>query len=574
MFSALDAPIHKPFQGPVTRFWLVVWAVALSLGWLLPNHYLPWPSFHLEAWTSTLLLLMVGGVFLRIPGKTALYSPALFVFGVTLIPLAQYAAGMHPLAGAVWVAAMYLFAFMLAMVAAARWESAQPAQLADGLFLAIGIAAIVSVGLQLHQWLSLDRLFLWDMGNQTLRPFANFGQPTLLSTFLLWGLLGVAWGMQRQYLGKWIGLMASFYLLFGVALTGSRTPWIAVAILVAGAWYWRDVWRNRWTPWLATGLAAYFWMCLFAKGWILRQLLLGEVEDVMRAESGGTRLRVWAMLFDAALLRPWFGYGWNQIAVAHLEVAAGHPPLYMLFANAHNVFLDLVLWSGFPLGLMISAGLVWWMWRTFRTVRRAEDVLLLMLLLVLANHAMLEYPFSYAYLLLPAGLVVGMLDARLTSPVLQTGGRWIGLCLSGLMAVLLSLVIRDYSRVEASYLALRFEFANLATAAPREPPEVVLLTHLRELIRYARYEPHPGMSDEELAWMVSVVNLYPSAGNIHKLAAAMAWNKRPDEARLWLQRMCGLVARDQCEAVRQGWARKAAGDPIIRGVPWPANIKD
>jgi hypothetical protein len=246
----------------------------------------------------------------------------------------------------------------------------------------------------------------------------------------------------------------------------------------------------------------------------------------------------------------------------------------MLFANAHNVFLDLVLWSGFPLGLMISAGLVWWMWRTFRTVRRAEDVLLLMLLLVLANHAMLEYPFSYAYLLLPAGLVVGMLDARLTSPVLQTGGRWIGLCLSGLMAVLLSLVIRDYSRVEASYLALRFEFANLATAAPREPPEVVLLTHLRELIRYARYEPHPGMSDEELAWMVSVVNLYPSAGNIHKLAAAMAWNKRPDEARLWLQRMCGLVARDQCEAVRQGWARKAAGDPIIRGVPWPANIKD
>lgn len=568
MFPGADASIHKPFQGPVTGFWLAVWAVALSLGWLLPNHYLPWPSFHLEAWVAALLLLMAGVVFLRIPGKTAFYSSTLFVFGVALIPLAQYAAGMHPLAAAAWVAAMYLFAFMLSMVAAARWELAQPGQLADGMFLAIGIAAIVSVGLQLHQWLSLDRLFLWDMGNQTLRPFANFGQPTLLSTFLLWGLLGVAWGVQRQYLGKWVGLMASFYLLFGVALTGSRTPWIAVAVLVGGAWYWRAVWRSRWTPWIATGLAVYFWMCLFAKGWILRQLLLGEVEDLLRAE-GGTRLRVWTMLFDAAWLRPLFGYGWNQIAAAHLEVAVSHPPLYMLFANAHNLFLDLILWCGIPLGLMISAGLVWWMWRTFRTVRRAEDVLLFMLLLVLANHAMLEYPFSYAYLLLPAGLVVGMLDARLTSPVLQIGGRWIGLCLSGLMALLLSMVIRDYSRVESSYLALRFEFANLPTAASREPPDVLLLTHLRELIRYARYEPHPGMSDEELAWMQSVANLYPSAGNIHKLAAAMAWNKRPDEAQLWLRRMCSMVARDQCEAVRLGWARQAANDPKIRDVPWP-----
>jgi hypothetical protein len=142
------------------------------------------------------------------------------------------------------------------------------------------------------------------------------------------------------------------------------------------------------------------------------------------------------------------------------------------------------------------------------------------------------------------------------------------------MVLLLSLVIRDYSRVESSYLALRFEFANLATSAPRKPPDVLLLTHLRELIRYARYEPRPGMSDEELAWMVSVVNLYPSAGNIHKLAAAMAWNERPDEARLWLRRMCSLVARDQCEAVRQAWARQATNDPQIRDVPWPVPLEN
>ena len=566
VFCGASDPVKKPF----THFWLLIWSLALSLGWLLPNHYLPWPSFHLEAWVAILLSAAALVVFLRTSGGTSLYGTSLVALALVLVPWAQYLAGMQEFIGVVYVATAYLLGFGLAMIVGARWEADTPGQLADGLFLAIGFAALSSVGLQLHQWLQLDRLFLWDMGNQTGRPFANFGQPNLAGTFLLWGLLATAWGLQRKYIGLTGALVLALYLLFGVALTGSRTAWMGVAIVVAATWLWRKSWRSSRTPLLVTALGAFFWASLHIKGWVLEQLLMGSVEDLTRI-AGETRPQIWAMLLDAAFERPIFGYGWGQIGAAHLEVASEQRPLYMLFSNAHNTLLDLMLWCGIPLGLLIDILALWWLWRSMRVVKNAEDVLLLMLILVIGNHAMLEYPLSYGYLLLPVGLVIGMLNVRLGFPSWRAGGRWVLFCLWIPGVLLLTVMVRDYSRVESSYLALRFEFANLQSAAPKEPPDVLVLTHLREMIRYARFEPHPGMSEAELKWMLGVANLYPSAGIIHKLAAALAWNGRPAEARLWLARMCKMVHPGQCEAVRSAWANQALNDPLIRAIPWPAS---
>ena len=36
--------------------WLVAWAVAMSMTWLLPNHYPPWTTFQSDAWAVLLLL--------------------------------------------------------------------------------------------------------------------------------------------------------------------------------------------------------------------------------------------------------------------------------------------------------------------------------------------------------------------------------------------------------------------------------------------------------------------------------------------------------------------------------------
>lgn len=555
----------------MTPFWLVGWALALSIAWLLPNHYPPWSTFHMDAWIAIVLSLASAAVIVRSTAPVVWHGITLLAAVLVLIPGLQYGFGLVMLSGTAWISTAYLIAFLLTLLIGARWESVSPGQLVDGLFLAIGVAAVLSVGLQLHQWLSLDLLDIWSMGDGYGRPFANFGQPNQLGTFLLWGLLAVAWGLVRQRIGVWTALFMAFYLLFGLALTQSRTAWVAVAILIGASWVWRRFCSDQRWPWLVTGLGLYFAGCVVTIGWLNQVFLLvlpQDTGDIVRI-STESRPAIWALFIDAVLHRPWFGYGWDQVGLAQQTVATLHPALGVLFFHSHNLFLDLILWCGIPVGLFVSGYLVRWLWLRFRSVCDAESAVLLLFLLVVGNHAMLELPLHHAYFLLPVGLVMGVLNHRLhVRPVLAVG-RWSVIAVWLVSVALLALLIRDYVRVEASYQNLRFEWARVKTKVRGSPPDVLLLNQWREFIRLARFEPSSGMSAEALDWMRTVTITKPNAGSFHKLAGALAMNHHPEEAKLWLRRMCKIVPESQCAAVRAAWERQALQNPDFAAVTWP-----
>lgn len=571
-FVGTPEKVRSNSAGPVSGIWLVMWALALSVVWLLPNHYPPWSSFHMESSAAVMFALIAAAIIFRSPACDIIHGPGLLVAFMLPVPFIQYFAGMVGLIGSAWVSTSYILGFLLALMVGACWEKQSPGQMVDGLLLAVGIAGIFSVGLQLHQWLLLERLDIWSMGNGLGRPFANFGQPNQLGTFLIWCLLAVAWGLERGYVRAGVAFALSIYLLFGIALTQSRTAWIAILILIGASWFWRRLWRYRSTPWVVTLLGLYFVACNLCLSWFSQLLLLEDVAfngSELARLSAGLRPIAWMTFLDAGLRRPWFGYGWDQIAHGQLAASLDHPALNMLFSHSHNLFLDLVLWCGIPFGLFLSLAIIWWFWRSFRAVKSAENVLMLLLLVVVMNHAMLEFPLHYAYFLLPFGLIMGALDTRLAVPQLRLSGRWIVMTVWVSATVLLSLVVRDYYRAEASMQVLRFEWAGINVPGPKGPPDVLLLTQLRDIITYARFEPGRGMSPESLQWMRTVVSLYPSAGSIHKLAAALAWNQQPEEAQVWLRRMCRVGPVLECEAVRRAWTRQALTDPQIRAVPWP-----
>jgi O-antigen ligase len=556
---------------PMTPFWLVGWASALAVAWLLPNHYLPWSTFHMDAWTAVVLSLAAVAVIVRSTGPVVWHGITLLAAFLVFIPGLQYIFGMVLFSGTAWISTVYLIGFLLALLVGARWESASPGQLADGLFLSIGIASLLSVGLQLHQWLSLDLLDIWSMGDGYGRPFANFGQPNNLGTFLLWGLLAAAWGLVRKQIGLGTALFVSMYLLFGLALTLSRTAWLAVVLLVAASWFWRRLWSDQRTPWVVTGLGLYFALCVVSVSWLNQLFLLALPSDLidLTRMSGELRTVVWALFVDAALQAPWLGYGWNQVSLAQLATAIDHPALGVLFSHSHNLFLDLILWCGIPAGLLISFYLVRWFWQRFRAVRSLEDAILLLLLLVVGNHAMLELPLHHAYFLLPSGLIMGVLNVRLNARSIFLLGRWTVAVVWLATVALLALIIRDYSRVESSYQDLRFDWAHIKRNSPGGPPNVLLLTQWREFVRLARFEPVSGMSADELEWMTRVTSTYPSAGFFHKLAVALAINQRPGEAKLWLTKMCKIVSKSQCAAVKSAWTSQALVNPLVAAVPWP-----
>ena len=556
---------------PMTPFWLAGWALMLAVAWLLPNHYPPWSTFHMDAWTAIVLSLAAAAVIVRTSGPVTWHSTSVLAAMLVFIPGVQYGLGLILLPGTAWISSAYLIGFLLTLLIGARWESASPGQLADGLFLAIGMAALISVGLQLHQWLALDLLDIWSMGEGYGRPFANFGQPNNLGTFLLWGLLAAAWGIARQRIGLWTALFMAAYLLFGLALTQSRTAWVAVVMLIAASWIWRRLWSDPRWPWVATGLGLYFAICVLSLGW-LNQLfgltLSADIGDLARISSE-QRPAVWALFIDAALQRPWWGYGWNQVELAQLTASLDHPALHIVFSHSHNLFLDLMLWCGIPIGMFVSICLVGWFWRRLRAVRHAEDAVLLMFLLVVANHAMLELPLHHAYFLLPVGLVMGAINVCLCARPMLVIGRWSVVAVWLASAALLGLVIRDYAQVEPSYQALRFEWARIKTPIRGGPPDVLLLTQWREFVRFARFEPKSGMSAIDLEWMRRVTRTYPGAGQFHKLAVALAMNQHPDEARLWLRKMCKLVSESQCAAVKSAWAHQSLDNSEMAAVPWP-----
>lgn len=552
-----------------SALWPVMWALLLQTAWLLPNHYPPWTSFHQDAWTATMLLVAAGAVtWLRL-GSTPVFGITLVAGCLALAPGLQHAAGLVVSFGNAWVSTAYLLGFTLAILIGSRWETARAGHLADYLFFAIFIAAVLSVALQFNQWLGMDRLGMWAMGGWYGRPYANFGQPNQLGTFLLWGVLALAWAHVRGLVRGWIACVAATYLLFGVALTASRAAWVGLALIVALAWYWRHLWSDRRTPWAVTALGLFFVVCVMSTTWLSVELVGATTafSSEIARKSGEARPAIWAMFVDAALQHPWFGHGVNQVGQAQLEVALDHRPTHTYYAHAHNLFLELVVWLGLPFGLGISGWLVWWGWRRFRAVASAQNAVLVLFLLVVANHAMLELPLHYAYLLLPVGLVIGVVEVRLGARAVFQLGRpalavvWLA------AAVMLGAIVHDYLRVETAHRSLRFEWANIKTA-PLDPPDVLVLTQWVDFFRLVRFEPRPDMSAQELQWLqdVATANAYP--GLYQKLGVALALNGRPEEAALWMRRMCHVRPLDLCEAVQQMWKVQAQLSASIAAVPW------
>lgn len=527
----------------------------------------------MDAWLAS-IFLFAGWIVLPKASCISISSLPLLTLALATITLLQRYFGLIPFDGAAWMGAAYLVGFFAAFLLGQQWEIYKSGQAVDTLFLAIVIAAFVSVGMQLHQWLNLDEMDIWSMGPGLGRPFANFGQPNQLSTFLLWGVLAMAWAYVRGVIRPAIAVFAIAFLLWGVALTHSRTAWIAICLLTLASWYWRAYWPNKKLPWVMFSLSLYFFASVWLIGLVNVAFDLNSTLSLGDVGRMGSEIRpqVWAMFADAAIRHPWLGYGMNQVPLAQMTVAPDHAAINQVFAQAHNLFFDFILWFGLPIGIFISGYLLYWMWQHGHAIRRAEDAVLFMILIVVGSHAMLELPLHYAYFLLPTGLILGVLQTRIcvisrNTPSIYISRPVLIVMLSGL-SLFFAIVVRDYFRVEESYRTLRFELANFKYAVRGTEPDVILLTQWRDFIRMARLEPFTPLTEQELAWFRNVAGTMPSAGGSYKLAGVLAMQNQAAEAQLWLTRLCKMQPQQQCEAVRANWQVKAKSLPELEKVDW------
>lgn len=557
---------------PASDFWLCVFTVVLSLTWILPNHYPPWGSFHSDALIAVSFLVMSAFLTIRTNRPVQLNFLTLIIASLILVLCLQLAFGIFSFNGQFWISFAYLLGFFLAIVTGQEWLESYE-KLSIALFAAFGLSAVFSVNLQLQTWLKLidTGIFdLWSMGLSGERPYANLGQPNQLGTLLLWGLLASGWAFINLKIRGSVAILMACFLLVGIALTQSRTAWLGLTFIVATTWFWKRLWPSKRAPWVVTALFIFFWFCPSLLKSLEEILFLSTGATFFRGElQGDLRLTAWRLFINAALERPWFGYGLTEVGQAQLAVSADFSPLFSTFGHSHNLFLDLVLWLGIPLGLLFSGVLIWWFLSCIKLVSNPKDAILLMLLGVIGIHAMLELPLHYAYFLLPTGLVMGVLNQRLGIKPVLIIPRWTLVVVWVAAALMLTGIIRDYFRIEASFQAARFELARIGTLPVGEPPDVLLLTQLRERITYMRYEAKSGMTPEELDWVDKVVKAYPGGGMAYKAAKAFALNNRPEEAQEWLKKICKISSPEECDLIKRVWTQDAVSNPLIAAIPWP-----
>ena len=557
----------------VSTFWLVAASFCASLGWLLPNNFPPLLSFHKEAWVGAFLIVPSAWVLLTRRTVVPVHLLAVVVVICAAIPWLQYAGGMIPFFGDAWFQTLYLMGFLLAMLVGEKWERETPGQCLDFVCLAVAIASVASTSIQLHQWLALKtEAGQWILGNGLPnRYYANLAQPNLLSSLLLLGVLACFWGYYRQKIAGWVATVVAVFILFGVVLTASRTAWISIILLTVATHFLRSKLPSSMKIWVVPVLAGYFYVISLAMPSINQFLSIPEHDFSLelRGMNDNARLAGWKMLLDASTLQPWLGFGWGQIAQATFSVVARYPAQNGIFTHAHNLVLDLILWNGYPLGLVLTAFLVWWLLRVLKKAETVSQYLVIGALIVLGIHSLLEFPLTYAYFLLPLGLLLGTLNASLGFRPVFVLKSWVGMVLWALTAVALSLTIKDYFRVETSFYGLRFESRGIPSSIPKTPPDVLVLTQWREVVAFSRNVPRSGVSETELARMRGVVTTLPTPITMNKLAANLALNNYPQEAFEWLTISCKTYPEAMCNLMGASWRKESLANPLLAAIPWP-----
>lgn len=557
--------------------------VLLALAWLPPGHYPPWPSFQGEFLAALGLLLLGLHQALDRP-KRADRWPAIAAMGffLALLPVLQWWGGQIHYLTDVVLAASYLAGVTLAIVlgwhgcplpAAEATDAhfSRPAWQGDlltGLFISLLVAAAVSVALALGQWAGWQAMWLADL-RPGARPFGNLGQPNQLASLMGWGLVATLYLHERRSLGVLGAAVLAVWMALGLAMTQSRTAWVFSAGLLVFHLTFRRRAGLRTPPAAALMLAAGLALLVLAWPKLNQHLLLTDASAWQERLQPGVRSDLWDGLWLAIRQSPWLGWGWNQGVVAQYAAAAQGQGGGRMLDYAHNLAIDLALWVGLPMATLILAATLLWAWRQFRRCDTPEAWCLLAGLLVLAVHAMTEYPHAYLYFLLPAGLFLGALERLNLEARTLPIPRWVEPALLAVGLLLLGAIATAYLQVEEDERSVRFALARIGTP----PPLGAASSGLMDLpVAYQHFrldQVHGGMSPAELESMRQLVERRPFPPALLRYALAAGLNGRDDEARRALTALCHMHPAARCEEGRSAWRVAQERYPEIRSISPP-----
>ena len=514
----------------------------LALAWLLPYHRSPWPTFGSEVLTfiaASFLLLCLA------KSKVKIAKPQLYLLPFLSIPLIQFIFGQNIYFSNALFSFAYILFFMLMVIAGYQLclEQKKREQVFKITCLTFVSVGVISAIFAVLQWLDMHTFFsgiIYSFNGN--RPYANLAQPNNLATLLILSLLSSIYLFEKKIISSFFLVPMSLITLFGVVLAQSRTSIIVCAFIVI---YWLIKQVKKQNRFSHIHLA--FWVGLFillsSNLASLNQWLFAVTDTqtavqgsaIVAKGAGDIRLDMWQQMIAAILHQPWWGYGWNQTGLAQYYITDTFQ-VSLWYKSAHNMILDLLVWNGLILGGLILLYFTAWLLWLNKGVKDNISIIATLMVCAILIHGMLEFPLHYAYFLLPAGFLLGIIQAQYTNlPSLKMNGRVFAVI--GLITIVGALVTtRDYFLYkEQSVLASKTEALTVDQQHTMQK-QIWLITQFKERVWWIGLDPKTEMTEQQLADLERMVANLASKYDLHKYAQVLAFNGKEQEAKhqLWI----------------------------------------
>jgi len=558
----------------------------LCASWLVPLHIPPWVSWHNEVLAFASMLCFAAALLRRHKAQSGAFiavpHSALVVTSLIGVVLFQFWIGLISYSGDAWVVLFYL-SLCVCMVlvgfdfARSEWPEAGQSnswRIFDWFAVVLLLGALTSTVIALVQAFDVwEQTALISRMSTLRRPGANLGQPNQLATLLLMGMVSLAYLYERVRVGSISAVLLFASLILGIAATESRTGLLGYCVLT----FWWFMRRRAVGFNVPVGLVLAGGSGLVCLFWLWPAFLSflqaggstgGDVAQVNTAV--GTRLVVWPQFIEAVWQRPWFGWGLREVSHAH-NMVLHHYEISEPFTYAHNIVLDLAIGLGLPLTALFLLGAFVWVWSRMRATKALLPWYCIATLIPLAVHSMLEFPFSYAYFLVPAMFGLGALDGVLRPHRYVRLGWWPAATGFFFMTLAMGWSVVEYIAVEEDFRVARFEASHIGkTANDYDRPAIHLLTQLDALNLGTRMVPAPDMTAESIEFSRKVAMRHPSTAAQNRYALTLALNGSPDEAIRQLTVMRAMYGEALYLRIKANWAELATTRyPQLKAINMP-----
>lgn len=510
--------------------------VLMVVAWLVPDHYLPWLSAYNDSAMALALMFFVVAILRE--GAVIKTVPIIFwvVVAIAIIPWLQWAVGQLAFSGDAVIGSVYVLGFAAAVLTGFVWAKENAPDSARLLAGVILVGALLSSVIAIHQGLRAGDFGLLVAGVCVDgRACGNLAQPNNLATLLGLGSISLFLLYEQGRVGRLLSSVLLGLLILGAASSQSRTallfgPAVFLGLLISQR---RGIFLR--VNLLTVGVAvAVHWLLTWSWPKVQAELLLNTAAPLGARSLDAGRVQGWAMFADALSQSPWTGVGWLQTASAQLAVADRYPPMHVVWQHAHNIFFELMLWCGYPIGIFLSGSIIFWFVSRFFSIRNTEGVAAMLSVSLFGIHSMLELPYHYAYFIVPIGLWVGHVEFSTGGAVVRKFGRLS--CVPVLIAATMVIgVWKDYPDIEEDARRIRFENLRVGPFYQDEyAPEAPFLSAQVEFLKFMRTRPSSDMPIDKMRVMEAVTNRFPYAGVMAKMSMVMALNGRlPDAVKMF-----------------------------------------